>query len=87
VRTNQAAHRFLRNFAENNSRLMRWSLRLSEFQFDIEHVPGSKIKQFDALSRHGGLLEEPQIMSKELIIREQKDSFCKEQVQHCHNKE
>jgi len=28
---------------------MRWSLRLSEFDFEIEHVPGSKIKHVDAL--------------------------------------
>jgi hypothetical protein len=33
VRTDHAAFKFLRNFAENNSRLMRWSLRLSEFDF------------------------------------------------------
>jgi hypothetical protein len=83
VRTDYATLRFLRSFAENNSRLMRCSLRLSEFQLDIEHVPGSKVKQVDALSRHVGLVE-PQIMSKEFIIREQKkDSFCKEHVQNC----
>jgi hypothetical protein len=29
VRTDHAALKFLRNFAENNSRLMRWSLRLN----------------------------------------------------------
>jgi hypothetical protein len=41
VRTDHAVE-FLRNFAENNSRLMRWSLRLSEFEFQIEHVPGTQ---------------------------------------------
>ena len=60
---------------------MRWSLRSSEFDFEIEHVPGSKIKHVDALSRHVWLAEETQLMSKELTIREQKnDSFCKGQV-------
>ena len=84
VKTDHSALRFLRNFAENNSRLMRWSLRLSEFQFDIEHVPGSRIRHVDALSRHVGLVEEPKFMSKELMIREQKeDSFCKEQAENC----
>jgi len=58
VRTDHAALKFLRNFAENNSRLKRWSLLLSEFDFEIEHVPGSKIKHVDALSRHVGLVEE-----------------------------
>jgi len=51
---------------------MRWALRLSEFQFEIEHVPGSKIKHLDALSRHVGLVEETQLMNKELMKREQK---------------
>ena len=79
VKTDHSALRFLHNFAENNSRLMRWSLHLAEFQFDIEHMPGSKIRHVDALSRHVGLVEEPKFMSKELMIREQKeDSFCKE---------
>ena len=83
VRTDHSSLKFLRNFAENNSRLMRWSLRLSEFQFDIEHVPCSKIRHVDALIRHVGLVEEPKFMSKELMIREQKgDPFCKEQAEN-----
>jgi hypothetical protein len=69
VRTDHAALKFLRNFADNNERLMHSSLRLSEFDFEIEHVPGSKIKHVDALSRHVGLVEETQLMSKELMIR------------------
>jgi len=72
VRTDHAALKFLRNFADHNSRLMRWSLRLSEFDFEIEHVFGSKIKHLDALSRHVGLVEDTQLMSKELMLREQK---------------
>jgi len=62
---------------------MRWSLRLSEFDFEIEHVPGSKIKHVDALSRHVGLVEGTQLMSKALMLREQrKDLFCKQQIQN-----
>jgi len=58
---------------------MRWSLRLSEFDFEIEHVPGTKIKHVDALSRHVRLVEDTQLMSKELMLREQtKDLFCKQ---------
>jgi len=56
---------------------------LCEFDFEIEHVPGSKIKHVDALRRHVGLVEDNQLMSKELMLREQKkDSFCKEQIQN-----
>ena len=49
---------------------MRWSLRSSEFDFEFEHVPGSKIKHVDALSEHVGLVEDTQLMSKELMLRE-----------------
>ena len=83
MRTDHAALKFLRNFADNNSRLMRWSLRLSEFDFEIEHVPGTKIKHVDALSKHVGLVEGTQLMSKELMLMEQKkDLFCKQQIQN-----
>ena len=84
VRTEHAALKFLRNFFENNSRLMRWNLRLSEFDFEIEHVPGSKIKHVDALSRHVGLVEESHLKNKEIMMKEQKKYlFCKEQVLLC----
>ena len=83
MRTDHAALKFLRNFADNNSRLMRWSLRLSEFDFEIVHVPGTKIKHVDALTRHVGLVEDTQLMSKELMLRQQKkDLFCKQQIQN-----
>ena len=41
VRTDQSALTYLRNFAENNSRLLRWSLKLSELDFTVEHRAGS----------------------------------------------
>jgi hypothetical protein len=36
-----AALKYLRNFADSNSRLLRWGLRLTEFEFSIEHRPGT----------------------------------------------
>ena len=50
-RTDHAALKYMHNFAGNNSRLLRWSLRLSEFDFTIEHRPGTQIRHADALSR------------------------------------
>jgi hypothetical protein len=45
---------------------MRWSLRLAEFDFDVEHRPG-------ALSRHVQAIT----LSKNLVRAEQKrDNFC-----------
>ena len=83
MRTEHAALKFVHNFPDRNYRLMRWSLLLSEFDFEIERVPGSKIKHLDALSMHVGFVEETQQMTKELMIREQKkDQFCKEQAQN-----
>lgn len=56
---------------------------MSEFDFEFEHVTGSKIKHVDALSRHVGLSEETQLIRKDLMIREQrKNSFCEEKVQN-----
>jgi hypothetical protein len=43
VRTDHSALTNLRNFAENNSRRLRWSLKLSELDFTVEHRAGSKI--------------------------------------------
>jgi hypothetical protein len=44
VRTDHSALTYLHKFTGNNSRLMRWSLRLAEFDFQIEHRPGTQIK-------------------------------------------
>jgi len=52
VRTDHFALTYLHKFAGNNSRLMRRSLRLAEFDFDIEYRPGTQIRHADALSRH-----------------------------------
>jgi len=60
VRTDHIGLKFLRNFTDNNSHLMRWSLRLFEFDFEIEFAPGSRIKHVDRLSRLVGLFEETQ---------------------------
>ena len=37
VRTDHSALKYLQNFPDQNSRLMRWSLKLSELDFVIEH--------------------------------------------------
>ena len=80
ARTDHFALTYLRNFADNNSRLMRWALRLSEFDFIIEHKPGTRIRHADALSRHVGVVLEDGLPSKEKILAEQsKDNFCNAQ--------
>ena len=77
VRTDHSALTYLRNFADHNSRLLRWSLKLSELDFIVEHRAGSKIGHVDALSQHVGTITHPNSLSKEVVLREQKaDAFC-----------
>jgi hypothetical protein len=42
---------------------MRWSLRLAEFDFDVEYRAASKIKHIDALSRYGQTVTIDQTLS------------------------
>jgi hypothetical protein len=78
--TDHAALTDLRTFADQNSWLMRWSLRLSEFDFVVEHRAGSKIGHADALSRHVGTILDDEILSKDKTLAEQRnDPYCKNQ--------
>jgi len=54
VRADHSALTYLQNFADHNSRFLRWSLKLSELDFIVQHRPGTKIAHVDALSRHVG---------------------------------
>ena len=81
VRTDLSALSYLRSFADNNSRLMRWSLRLSAFDFVFEHKAGSKIGHVYALSRHVSEVMDERIPNKERIFQEQrKEAFCIKQT-------
>jgi len=56
---------------------MRWSLRLSEFDFVVEHRARTKIKHVDALNRHVGAIMGDSLPDKQGFREEQKqDSFC-----------
>ena len=43
---------FLKNSVSTNSKLTRWSLLLSEFEFEVAHVPGKLFRVPDYLSRY-----------------------------------
>jgi hypothetical protein len=80
VRTDHSALSYLRNFSDHNSRLVRWSLKLSELDFVVQHRPGSKIGHADALSRHVGAVMLDDSLDKENIKCEQEnDEFCVKQ--------
>ena len=51
VRTDHDSLKWVLNLADAKGRLARWRLRLSEFDFDVEHRAGVKHQAADALSR------------------------------------
>jgi hypothetical protein len=81
VRTDHSALRYLRNFSDQNARLLRWSLKLAELDFIVEHRPGKKIAHADALSRHVGTVTRESSLDKETVLQERlRDMFCKKQT-------
>jgi hypothetical protein len=76
-RTDHSALTYLRSFADN-SRLMRWSLKLAELDFEIQHRPGKSLPHVDALSRNIQAVTTPPDISKEIVLqKQQNDEFCK----------
>jgi hypothetical protein len=77
LRTDHAALKYMHNFSDNNSRLMRWSLRLSEFDFNVEHRPGSRTAHVDALSRAvNSVIPELEVSREEVIQEQSSEKFC-----------
>ena len=80
ARTDHSALTYLRNFADQSSRLLRWSIKLSELDFVVEHRAGTKIAHVDALSRHDGAIVRGGTLEKEDVLLEQtKEAFCLKQ--------
>ena len=72
VRTAHSALTYIHMFADNNSRLIRWPLRLAEFEFEVQHRAGTKIKHVDALSRHVQSVTVDKSLSRDRAREEQK---------------
>lgn len=51
LRTDHKPLVWLANLKEPNSKLIRWKIKLNEYEFDIQHVQGKDNKVADALSR------------------------------------
>jgi hypothetical protein len=51
VHTDHRALKWLLNLQDPSSRLTRWAVKLSEYDFVVEHRPGTKMRHADALSR------------------------------------
>lgn len=51
LQTDHQALKWLNRLRGNNQRLLRWSLALQDFDFEVEYIPGSKNILADSLSR------------------------------------
>src|SRR5215510_1502602 len=77
LRTDHAALKYLHTFADNNSRLLRWSLRLAEFDFTVEHRPGTQIRHVDSLSRAIQSVTSCENLTRDEVKQAQgRDKFC-----------
>ncbi|KAI5755023.1 hypothetical protein M8J77_013460 [Diaphorina citri] len=68
LRTDNKALTWLNNFKDNNAKLLRWSLILAEFNFNIEHVPGKANELPDALSRNPEVGDTEDGMKEEMFV-------------------
>jgi hypothetical protein len=67
----------MHNPAGNNSKLLRWSLRLSQFDFVVEHSPGTQIWHAKALSREvQAVMQDLEISREGVKSAKEEDKFC-----------
>ena len=77
VHTDHRALKWLINLQDPSSRLTRWAIKLSEYDYVVEHRPGTKMRHADALSRGVHAVQQEMVLSKEVIRREQEaDELC-----------
>jgi len=66
-----------------SSRLTRWAIKLSEYDFEVEHRPGTQMRHADALSRNVNIIKEGLVLSKENIRDKQMvDELCEQYKQY-----
>ena len=77
VHTDHRALKWLLNLQDPSSRLTRWAIKLSEYDYVVEHRPGTKMRNADALSRSINKILGELVLSKDVIEEEKaKDEAC-----------
>jgi len=77
VHTDQWALRWLLNLQDPSSRLTRWAVKFSEYDYKVEHRPGTRMQHADTLTRNINRIEKDLNLSREVIREEQvKDDVC-----------
>lgn len=81
--TDHSALRWMLSLKEPSSRLMRWTLRLQEFNYEVEHKAGRRHTNADALSRavRGVQVKTPGFNESELQIAQRDDPWCQDLAQ------
>jgi hypothetical protein len=73
VYTDHRALRWLLNLQDPSSRLTRWAVKLSEYDFVVVHRPGTSMRHADALSRNINQIEHGLSLSREVIKEKQEE--------------
>ena len=86
VYTDHTVLKWLLNLQDSSSRLTRWAVKLSEYDYVVEHQPGTKMRHADAHSRSVHRVEKDVNLSRDIIKEEQgKDSLCIQYRQYENN--
>lgn len=73
VYTDHRALKWLLYLQDPSSRLTRWAVKLSEYEYQVEHRLGTKMRHADALSRSINRVEQDLGLSREVIIEKQRN--------------
>jgi hypothetical protein len=65
------------NLQDPSSRLTLWAVKLSEYDYTVEHRPGTQMRHADTLSRSVNAVENDLVLLREVIKDEQeRDELC-----------
>ena len=70
MHTDHRALKLLLNLQDPSSRLTRWAVKLSEYNYVVEHRSGTRMRHADAISTNINMVEKGLTLSREAIREE-----------------